>query len=128
MNVADTAGPGPDPLSLDPLGLVRALRTLPAVAALPAEAFDALHQDCLEKLTRRLAIRLTSDLNAGQLEEYSAAATYQHTHPGTGEHTRAWIGANLPNDRAAVQEEVNVIVQETSRTLTTPNHPGHGNA
>lgn len=112
MNVADSHRNGPDPL-----GLVRALRTLPAAAALSVEAFDVLHHDCLERLTRRLAIRLTAGLEAGQLEEYSAAADYQRSHPGTGNHTRAWIGANLPGDRAAVQEELNVVVQEASLTL-----------
>lgn len=123
MNTADPQGP-----DVDPLGLVRALRTLPAVADLSVEAFDALHRECLERLTRRLSIRLTADLTAGQLEEYSAAATYQHSHPGTGEHTRAWIGANLPHDRAAVQEELKVIVEETSRTLYNTQHMPHGNA
>ena len=111
-----------------PLGLARALRTLPAVAVLSEEAFDVLHRECLDRLTMRLAARLTAGLDVGQLDEYGAAAVYQSSHPGTGDHTRGWIAANLPDDRAAFAEELGRILQETNCVLLASTDPACGNA
>jgi hypothetical protein len=107
----------------DPLGLTAALATIPEAAALNHAAFLALHEQALATLTSRLATRLTSHLDENQLAEYAAAAHYQNTHPGTGEHTRAWVTANLPDHHALLAEETRRILTETTHMLTRTGNP-----
>lgn len=105
----------------DPLGLAAALATIPEAAALNPTAFQALHAQAMTTLTSRLAARLTAHLNENQLAEYAAAASYQHTHPGTGDHTRAWIAANLPDHHPLLANEIRRILTENTLTLRNGN-------
>jgi hypothetical protein len=105
----------------DPLGLAAALACIPEAAALDSVPFRSLHDRALHRLITRLAARMTADLDENQLAEYAAAADYQHTHPGTGEHTRAWMAANLPARHDLLAQETRRLVDETTWALR------HGN-
>ncbi|GHG58991.1 hypothetical protein GCM10012320_32830 [Sinomonas cellulolyticus] len=86
----------------DPLGLGTAIEALPEAAHTRPGDLLALYRAAYTALCADLAEALTHRVTPAQLAEYAAAARYQHHHPGTGQHTRAWITANLPPHAARI--------------------------
>ncbi|KHL00272.1 hypothetical protein [Sinomonas humi] len=115
------------PRPSDPLGLAAALAADPEAGALAPEEFAALHRRIWRRLATDLAGALAGSMDAAQLAEYAAAAHYQDVHPGTGDHTRAWIGANLPPDAAATAARlIRQAVMDAAQSIRTHPSPGPG--
>jgi hypothetical protein len=107
-----------------PVNLEGQLRSIPAAAALPAHAFNALAKIVYDELEHRVGTALSAGLTDAQLIEFETLIDYEAAHPELHPNgpAAAWLNAHAPHYAHTVRDILNQLLTETAQKLTPAKH------